>query len=280
MTLKLQTTSCKDERPLLAYICETNDPEDSQVIFAKSNGAAKFPYARSVGTDFTDVTVRRANHFDRWAPGPVPVSAYLDAGWFFECSHCARTICYNQDIWIEEATEEDISGLAEHNARVRKDLKLWDERHPAPAAPLPGSGRAAQWAQQRLIEDHRQERYRISSQILPRLLSRTALRLYPQAVFCNAQCEQEEAERIATINLKHAEAEAEAARRWPGHGRYESKRYPYLEPGVNFRPEGFEYDVHWRVNDDHVYVAGADTARWNRLYPGPKGSENGQTQAA
>lgn len=79
---------------LKAYLCATNDPEESEVVFASTNTAARRSYVSSRGDEPENLKVSRAPQFDEHAPGPVPISAYLENGWFHECENCRRVISY------------------------------------------------------------------------------------------------------------------------------------------------------------------------------------------
>jgi len=49
----------------------------------------------------------RAPEFDPYAPGPVPASALLAAGWWMECSHCSRHVSADgPDDWGDEDGED------------------------------------------------------------------------------------------------------------------------------------------------------------------------------
>ncbi|MCW9726295.1 hypothetical protein L4J21_19000, partial [Proteus mirabilis] len=86
------------------------------------------------------------------------------------------------------------------------------------------------WGAERSVNEWRERRYRLSCIIVPPMLSRAGLRIHDDTfdVYCDARCEQKEFADRAAVDLAHAEAEAEAERRWPGCGPYESKRWPHL----------------------------------------------------
>lgn len=83
---------------LLAYMVTEPYENTGGVIFAQTAIVA-----RRIGAnewhdgDISGMTVRRAADLDRYAPGPVPASAMIAKGWWFECSGCGATI--NED-WL------------------------------------------------------------------------------------------------------------------------------------------------------------------------------------
>lgn len=89
-------------RPLRAYVVQEEDEGTGGVVFAhhaivaRRNGANEFN-----GGDFHGVRCRRAQWADKYAPGPVPKLAMIDAGWWFECSSCERQIKDDADPDIE-----------------------------------------------------------------------------------------------------------------------------------------------------------------------------------
>jgi hypothetical protein len=100
----------KAPRKVLAYSVETNDPEESNIQFAKSNAAARRQGADEIGTDFSGiVSCRRAHWADPYADlRYIPAKAYIDAGWWFDCNHCG-THCDSDASRFDEETETDIA---------------------------------------------------------------------------------------------------------------------------------------------------------------------------
>ena len=63
------------------------------VVFDTRHVSARRHGACEMGCEFSEVeSCRRAPHFDGYAPGPVPVSALLAAGWRYECSNCCCSV--------------------------------------------------------------------------------------------------------------------------------------------------------------------------------------------
>lgn len=84
---------------LKAYqVCE-GDEGHAVIEFATSNAAARRNGANELGIEWESVeSCRRSPGFDSFAPGPVPPSELLRAGWWQECLHCRQRI----DFGIEE----------------------------------------------------------------------------------------------------------------------------------------------------------------------------------
>lgn len=168
------------------------------------------------------------------------------------------------------------------NAPHRRDLAKYDAENPKPPEDSEEMSHLdrnkARWAR----ETWHSERYRISSRIIPDVLSRKGVRAHDDAVYCDARCEQQHIQKVADVNLAHEDAEKEAERRWPGAPSYASKRWPYLDANVTFRPVGFRADVTWNVKRDEVYFFEEDRALWEALDAKPieETDDHGQTQDA
>jgi hypothetical protein len=108
--------------PTHAYKLFDRRDEDGpmRVVFAATVAAARRAGLEDV--EYIDVGARRAPEFDRFAPGPVPLSALLEEGWYQECWGCPRHV-HAYDL----AIHDDGSG----NARGEFD----DARHAAWCSP-------------------------------------------------------------------------------------------------------------------------------------------------
>lgn len=74
---------------LFAYSVTDTDEESSVVVFAKLAAVARREGAGQLGITFEDVgSCTRVKEFDQYAPGPVPMKAYLAAGWWWQCRQC------------------------------------------------------------------------------------------------------------------------------------------------------------------------------------------------
>ena len=73
-----------------------------KIVFAESASKAKSICYRSERdfSEYTALTVHRLPEFDKYEPGPIPHTALVEAGWWFECEHCGRH--------IEECTQEKV----------------------------------------------------------------------------------------------------------------------------------------------------------------------------
>lgn len=75
-----------------AYCVTDADDSASVVVFSKLAVTARQRGANQLGIDFEEVgSCTRVKEFDQYAPGPVPISAYLEQGWWWECGHCGFT---------------------------------------------------------------------------------------------------------------------------------------------------------------------------------------------
>jgi hypothetical protein len=250
---------------LLAFIHSNEDDEDQRIVFAVSQAAAR---AEHSGPDsLVSDRINRSPAFDRFAPGPVPVSATLDEGWYAYCaSHtCSRRICYDDHCWAEPGRDPHIGAEAAQVARRERDESRWLLDNPEPEdAPAD-----AEWAVRNRTriaqEEWREAHSRALPPLDPPLLDRAALRFDGPHVYCSLSCQRAEALDIARTDLRHADAEEEASRRWPGCTSYTSGRWPQMEPRVRFRPDGFEHDVNWHVAEDQPYVMPVDLPAWRSM---------------
>lgn len=256
-----------DLRParLLAFIHADQDDEDQSIVFAVSQAAARAEHC-STDSLLTD-TLTRCPAFDRFAPGPVPVSATLEQGWYAHCaSHtCGRRICYDDHSWAEPGRDPHLVIEASQVAMRERDERLWLAAHPEPDDAHPDAEWAARNRARIAREEWREARSRALPPLDPPMLDRAALRFEGSRVYCSLACQRAEALDIARMDLRHADAEEEARRRWPGCPSYTSGRWPQLEPRVRFRPEGFEHDVDWHVAEDQPYVMPVDLPRWRSM---------------
>lgn len=79
-------------KPMKAYQVREDSEGRFVIAFATNGATARREGASELHTDFEGIeSCRRAPQFDRYAPGPVPTSALLADGWWFECQHCGIT---------------------------------------------------------------------------------------------------------------------------------------------------------------------------------------------
>jgi len=82
----------KGDRPLKAYQASDGD-EDECIVFATTGVAARRMAANEMDCEFETVEYcRRAPQFDQYAPGPVPIQAMIDAGWWWTCAATSERI--------------------------------------------------------------------------------------------------------------------------------------------------------------------------------------------
>lgn len=79
-------------KPMKAYEVREKSEGRCVIAFATNGATARRDGASELHTDFEGIeSCRRAPQFDGYAPGPVPTSALLADGWWFECQHCGIT---------------------------------------------------------------------------------------------------------------------------------------------------------------------------------------------
>ena len=253
-------------KPLKAYMC-THDDSDGHatIVFAESPGKAKQEYCSQADAEYTDVRATRKPVFDQHSPGPVPVLELLEDGWWFECAGCSTRISFDGDQFIEDFNSEQIE---EHYARQAPHilaLEEFDRENPKPVQPSKDAPFSEHSEWHNAKDAYRRARERLSVMIIEPLLSRAGLRTDDarSTIYCSLQCEQKDLMQKALINHQHELAERTAAERWPGCPAYASKRYPYLNPSVAFRPEGLRYDARWNPEEDAVFVHPDDRQAWD-----------------
>lgn len=96
------------------------DAEDGRCVieFSGHAASARRNGANELGLDFTEVeSCVRAPWADQYAPGPVQLSAYLDAGWWFECQSCGTRF------------DADGRGYGDYDEREDEFSPVEDGRH-------------------------------------------------------------------------------------------------------------------------------------------------------
>jgi hypothetical protein len=257
----------------MAFTCSDSDDEDQNVVFAVSQAAARAEYGQR--DCLTSMKVFRSPAFDEFAPGPVPVSALLEQGWYSHCSNhdCGRRISYDEGRWAEPGRDPAIVEEAVQEAVRQRDEAKWLEANPEPEM---ADGEAPWGEKSRTRREHEDWERRRRHELKPKeppMLDRAALRFIGGEVYCSLTCQQSIALTIAKADLLHMDAEAEARRRWPGAPEYESSRWPQIEPRVRFRPPSFSQDVHWHADEDQAYVMPEDVPLWNAMIEKTKNEE-------
>lgn len=76
-------------KPMKAYQVRDRSEGYSAIIFATNGATARREGASELDRSFDEIeSCTRAQWADQYAPGPVPLHAYLANGWWFECDHC------------------------------------------------------------------------------------------------------------------------------------------------------------------------------------------------
>jgi hypothetical protein len=271
--------SSHQPKVLRAYLCTADEAEDTEIVFAATNGAARFPYARRLDWDFRDVKVRRAPEYDAYAPGPVPVSVMLDHGWRFECFECYRMLSLDMD-FVENMSSDDLKHWARSNAPHVAALEEFDAANPEPAGAPDSCTPQERWAAENKQREWRARRERLSIKIIPPALSRKALRINDAAAecFCDAHCEQKAHTRRALLAYAHDQAVEEAQRRWPGCLAYASNGPPYTSPQVSITVPGCRHPVLWRPGMDSVHTALEDADAWQSFTATLKDETDGKAK--
>jgi hypothetical protein len=277
MTDKSTSSKTKKAKPLLAFMCMScNDPETSEIVFAKSNVEARRIHTNSQGSDFADANITRKKEFDQYAPGPVPPKALLYDGWWFDCTGCGRTLnLSDDDMWVDGDDVDELKEMADHNARIDRELAAFDRQQAldeaaakAAAEKDPAAAEAARIASNRqsYYDTPQHRRAMIAEQSYPQLLDPKALRFIGEQTFCHVACQQDHYANIAKINVQHEEAEEAAAALFPEGSDFTCRRYPYLESLVEFKVEGLQYSVAWDPKEPStVRVSNADKSAWAEL---------------
>lgn len=96
------------DRGAEAFAVATNDVEGFEVVFAAGPAEAWAETSPCEGCThdgecacYPCREVGREPAFDRFAPGPVPLSAYQDAGWAVRCRWCEDAGAYTDDSYAE-----------------------------------------------------------------------------------------------------------------------------------------------------------------------------------
>lgn len=77
------------EKPTKAYEVRDSDEGNCVIVYATNGATARREGGNELSLEFEEVeSCNRAPWADEYAPGPVPLHAYLANGWWFECDHC------------------------------------------------------------------------------------------------------------------------------------------------------------------------------------------------
>lgn len=93
------------DKPVKAFIVETDDPEDSSIQFATTNVAARRQGADEIGTDFQCVSCKRLPWADEYAGKLIPAKAYIDNGWRVGCTNCGDMVGEDSYGWDDDENE-------------------------------------------------------------------------------------------------------------------------------------------------------------------------------
>ena len=93
-------------KAMKAYIVHEDHDGGSAIVFANNGATARRQGANELGMEFDEVdSCKREPDFDQYAPGPVPLSATLDKGWWHSCTSCSCT--FDTEGRREDDADED-----------------------------------------------------------------------------------------------------------------------------------------------------------------------------
>lgn len=123
-------------KTLKAYQVTEDYEGNGCVVFATNSATARREGASEIGVEWESIeSCRRAPHFDKYAPGPVPTEEMIKAGWWFECLGCGQRV--SDDYEYDDEGNEIAPGayvvrkshvfctqecLARHDARKRMNV--------------------------------------------------------------------------------------------------------------------------------------------------------------
>jgi hypothetical protein len=120
---------------LRAYSVQAD--EKGCVVFAETRGQAKSAGVRELECEWTEIqTCKLAPQFNEYCPGPVPVKALLEDGWYWECAGCGRLVtddpgvvfADDQPLHSEECRvkyEKALEEVKESNRRREAEREAW-----------------------------------------------------------------------------------------------------------------------------------------------------------
>jgi hypothetical protein len=92
--------------PMKAYVVREDHDGGCAIVFATNGATARRQGATELNMEFDEVdSCKREPEFDQYAPGPVPLSATLDNGWWHACTSCSCT--FDQEGRREDDVDED-----------------------------------------------------------------------------------------------------------------------------------------------------------------------------
>ncbi len=100
-----------------AYQVKDAWEEETVIVFAKGGAEARRKGAKQLGIDFEEVSsCTRTPSFDKYAgQGGIPAEAYINAGWWLECSGCYAKI--DDDFCTPPSDAENAAGYAAEHGR-------------------------------------------------------------------------------------------------------------------------------------------------------------------
>ena len=122
------------DKPLKAYVVREAHEGHCSIQFSTHGVTARRQGALELNVDFEDVeSCTRAPQFDQYAPGPVPLHATLEAGWWHTCCGCECNFDVDGrsgdvDDWREDEFEPVSDGRDHHYCSHACLMEEWQER--------------------------------------------------------------------------------------------------------------------------------------------------------
>lgn len=107
MRLEKTMTKPVQVKPVKAYTVATDDPEESTIQFATTNVAARRQGADAIGSEFSWVSCKRAPWADQYADSFIPAQAYIENGWWVNCTNCSRMVSDEHHALDSDGDETD-----------------------------------------------------------------------------------------------------------------------------------------------------------------------------
>jgi len=213
------------EVPLKAFAITENNEGTGGIVFAKHAvvarrvGAAEF-----ADGDFGYVSCRRAHWADSYADDrAIPISAFIENGWHFECTGCGNRIDADLGRWQDRIGREDTFRDMLRKARRWRSWKPSD---------VIGTQHSAVFCDQKCEDDHKAfeaERKRREERALDRF-RRLILRRFPGVTLPN--------DRSRYRASPHAYAYCRK-----GKWRIGQVCVPFDFPGAKYGPAELRYDA-------------------------------------
>lgn len=117
---------------LKAYQVREDGEGHCVIVFATNGATARREGGNELDLSFEEVdSCTRAPWADEFAPGPVPLHAYLANGWWFECDHCGAHFDEDERNHGEDDREDELEPVEDSDGRYCSPtcrMEHWSER--------------------------------------------------------------------------------------------------------------------------------------------------------